>query len=149
MTLNDLIEKIKEFEGFVPCAYYDLGGNKGTKTIGYGFTDKKSLSYKTMTRETADKILTEKVINTYEQVCIYLDRMGYYNVSNTTLYALTDFAYNLGMGNLKKLIKPTITRPKRTHEEIKKAIPLYCKAGGKTLKGLQKRRDWEVSIYGD
>lgn len=144
MVLLDLIEKIKEFEGFVPVVYKDSGG---TKTIGYGFTDKKSLSYKTMTKETASKILTNKVIDTYENVCIYLDSMGYYNVPRETLYAITDFTYNLGMGNLKKLVKPSPLKPKRTLEEMKKAVPLYCKCKGKELEGLKKRRAWEVSIW--
>lgn len=144
MTLLDLIEKIKTFEGFSAYPYRDSGG---TLTIGYGFTDSKSLKYDYMPKETASKILTEKVINTYESVCIYMDKMGYQNIPCEKLYALTDFTYNLGMGNLKKLIRPNPLKPKRTMDEIKKAIPLYCKCKGKTLRGLQKRREWEVSIW--
>ena len=45
MKLNELIDKIKDFEGFRVNAYYDSGG---TVTIGYGRTGGVSITDKTI-----------------------------------------------------------------------------------------------------
>lgn len=142
MNLLKTIEKIKEFEGFRSSVYYDLGGNKGTPTIGYGFTDKALINKKYITRKEADEILAKKVIDTYESVCKYLDSKHYHPNLNQ-LCALTDFTYNLGMGNLKKLCAYGF----RDLYTIGAKIKLYNKAGGKVLKGLQKRRQWETDCF--
>lgn len=146
MTLLDLIVQIKRWEGFRSKPYRDSGG---TWTIGYGCIDSKIIKKGYISEKEASDILTKKVINVYEDVCIIVSKYKIKVTNPATLYALTDFAYNLGMGNLKKLLKPSILKPVRSHKEIKKAIPLYCKCKGKTLAGLVKRRNWEVNIYGD
>ena len=66
MTLNDLILKIKLFEGFSSKVYIDAGG---TPTIGYGRVDIKSIN-ETTTKEKEDLWLYKKVNNIYEQVKI-------------------------------------------------------------------------------
>lgn len=146
MNLIRTIEKIKTFEGFVPYVYYDLATKsnpkKGTATIGYGFTDKNLIKKGRITKEEADKILTVKVIDTYEAVCIYMSKKKY-SCNLNQLCALTDFAYNLGMGNLYKLTGYGL----RSMDTIGKKIKLYNKAGGKVLNGLVKRRKWEEDVF--
>lgn len=138
MTYNDFLEQVKKFEGFKDHTYTDCAG---VKTIGYGFTDIQYTSKLTMTRQEADKILDNLVKKTMEKVENYLISKGYIFDKNY-LYALTDFTYNCGFANLKLLTK----NGKRTNNEIISKIVEYNKAGGKVLKGLTIRRQWEQSL---
>ena len=61
MTLNDLILKIKLFEGFSCRVYFDSGN---IPTIGYGRTEIKSMD-ETTTKEKEDLWLYKKVNNIY------------------------------------------------------------------------------------
>ena len=139
MTLNDLILKIKLFEGFSIKVYIDAGG---TPTIGYGRTDIKSMN-ETTTKEKEDLWLYKKVNNIYEQVKFKMVEIWNYNVNENQLLALTDFTYNLGIGNLNKLTD----NGKRNIQTIADKILLYNKCNGKELKGLTKRRQWEHDLF--
>jgi GH24 family phage-related lysozyme (muramidase) len=55
--------------------------------------------------------------------------------------ALCSFAYNCGAGNLKALVKD------RSVAQIANALPMYCKASGRTLDGLVKRRNAEKALF--
>ena len=139
MTLNDLILKIKLFEGFSIKVYIDAGG---TPTIGYGRTDIKSMD-ETTTKYKEDLWLYKKVNNIYEQVKFKMVEKWHYNVNENQLLALTDFTYNLGIGNLNKLTD----NGKRDISTIAEKILLYNKCNGKELKGLTKRRQWEHDLF--
>ena len=139
MTLNDLILKIKLFEGFSTKVYLDAGG---TPTIGYGRTDIKSM-YETTTKEKEDLWLYKKVNNIYEQVKLKMVEKWHYNVNENQLLALTDFTYNLGIINLNCLT----ANGKRDIPTISKKILLYDKCNGKELAGLTKRRKWEHDLF--
>ena len=139
MTLNDLILKIKLFEGFSTKVYIDAGG---TATIGYGRIDIKSMD-ETTTKEKEDLWLYKKVNNIYEQVKYKMVEKWYYNVNENQLLALTDFTYNLGIGNLNKLTD----NGKRDISTIAEKILLYNKCNGKELSGLTKRRQWEHDLF--
>ena len=139
MTLNDLILKIKLFEGFSTKVYIDAGG---TPTIGYGRTDINSMD-ETTTKEKEDLLLYKKVNNIYEQVKIKMVKKWHYNVNENQLLALTDFTYNLGIGNLNKLTD----NGKRDISTIAEKILLYNKCNGKELTGLTKRRQWEHDLF--
>ena len=139
MTLNDLILKIKLFEGFSIKVYIDAGG---TPTIGYGRTDIKSMD-ETTTKEKEDLWLYKKVNNIYEHVKIKMVEKWHYNVNENQLLALTDFTYNLGIGNLNKLTD----NGQRDIPTIADKILLYNKCNGKELKGLTKRRQWEHDLF--
>lgn len=138
MTLADLVNKIKEFEGFRSKAYYDSGG---TITIGYGRVGGVSIT-DTTTKEIEDVWLKLKVEDLYKKVKVALTQHGYILTENQYL-ALTDFAYNLGL----KRIDTLTANYKRTIEEISSAILLYDKCKGKTLLGLTKRRKWEHELF--
>lgn len=139
MTLNDLILKIKIFEGFRSKVYIDAGG---TPTIGYGRTNIKSMN-ETTTKEKEDKWLIEKVSAVYEHVRHKMLVWGYYSLSTEQLLALTDFTYNLGIKNLNQLTD----NGKRDISTIAEKILLYNKCNGKELKGLTKRRQWEHDLF--
>lgn len=55
--------------------------------------------------------------------------------------ALISFAYNCGVGNLWQLCKD------RRLPEIRDAMALYNKSGGKVLPGLQRRRAAEQALF--
>ena len=139
MTLNDLILKIKVFEGFRKSVYIDAGG---TPTIGYGRTDIKSID-ETTTKEKEDKWLTEKVSSVYENVRQKMLAWGYYSLSTDQMLALTDFTYNLGIKKLNQLTE----NGKRDISTIAEKILLYNKCKGKELDGLTKRRQWEHDLF--
>ena len=139
MTLNDLILKIKLFEGFSTKVYIDAGG---TPTIGYGRTDIKSMN-ETTTKEKEDLWLYKKVNNIYEQVKFKMVEKWHYNVNENQLLALTDFTYNLGVKNLNQLTD----NGKRDISTIAEKILLYNKCNGKELSGLTKRRKWEHDLF--
>ena len=139
MTLNDLILKIKLFEGFSSKVYFDASGKA---TIGYGRTDIKSMN-ETTTKEKEDLWLYKKVNNIYEQVKFKMVEKWHYNVNENQLLALTDFTYNLGIGNLNKLT----ANGQRDISTIAEKILLYNKCNGKELAGLTKRRKWEHDLF--
>ena len=138
MKFKELVEKVKEFEGFRKTAYRCPAG---VLTIGYGRTENvKENETTNVSRET---IWLEKRL---ELDMIYVNKkMKKYNLSDNEVYALTDFVFNLGRENLKNLT----ANYTRTKDEIKKAILLYDKANGKVLPGLVKRRKWEYSLFSD
>ena len=139
MTLNDLILKIKLFEGFSSRVYFDAGG---MATIGYGRTNIKSMN-ETTTKEKEDLWLYKKVNNIYQQVKFKMVEKWHYNVNENQLLALTDFTYNLGIGNLNKLTD----NGQRDISTIAEKILLYNKCNGKELSGLTKRRQWEHDLF--
>lgn len=140
MTFSELITHIKVWEGFRSSYYYD---SAGVKTVGYGFTSSVFPGGvpNSITKEEADKILEDEVVKVYNKVMNKLLTWGYTPDDRLALeFPLTDFAYNCGMGNLSQLT----ANGTRNITTIIEKLPLYCKAGGKTLKGLQTRRNWEV-----
>lgn len=140
MTIQDLINKIAEFEGFRSQPYLCAAG---VKTIGYGFTDKELTSREHISKQEAYRILTDKVIELSARVHARMRYLGYIDLSDAQYYALTSFAYNLGIGALDQLT----ANGTRSKEEIADKMLLYCKAGGQTLQGLVKRRAWEKMLY--
>lgn len=125
---------LKSFEGCTLIAYWDVKGY----SIGYGhFGVKKG---ETITQKEADTLLKtdlkiyEKAVNAYD---------SNYKFTQGEFDALVDFAYNLGTGNLDKLL----LNGKANRESIKKRMPLYIHAGGKVCDGLIQRRAAELSLF--
>lgn len=135
---RSLLEKIKEFEGFLPSYSSKLDGHP---TIGYGHVGKVNFQ-QPISIEDAEELLLLDISNIEKQIdslklCLTIDRYE----------AVVDFVYNLGITNFKhstlyKLIKnnPNDTRIK---DEFQKWV--YC--NGRILKGLKKRRLWEAEHY--
>ena len=150
MTIQELIEQIKTFEGFRALAYDDLQPNivlkystqlKGTLTIGYGRTENVYIGEVT-TIEKETKWLQNHVTNVYNTVCKSLSQFKL-NANENQKLALTDFCYNCGYSNFLKLLN----FGKRTLFEIGETIPEYNKSKGIVLQGLVKRRKFEYDLF--
>lgn len=139
MTIQELVTKIKIFEGFSKTVYIDAGG---TPTIGYGRTLILSINEVT-TKEKEDKWLEDKVNSIYEKVKNTMLKYHYNSITYNQLLALTDFTYNLGTGNLLQLID----YGKRDIPTIADKILLYNKCNRIKLEGLTKRRQWEHDLF--
>ena len=138
MKFEELVEKVKEFEGFRKTAYRCPAG---VLTIGYGRTENvKENEVTNVSRETI--WLKSRLLDDMSYV-IY--KMEKYNLSDNEVYALTDFIFNLG----RKRLDTLTVNYTRTKNEIKEAILLYNKANGKVLPGLVKRREWEYNLFSD
>lgn len=152
------IEFIKGFESFVPYVYDDLvppvkgkyrewngGAVRGTLTIGYGHTDaaKHPLKIKQglrITEEEACEILDVDLDDCEEDVRKALK----VPVSQGQFDALVSFAFNCGGGNMRNIAN-RINRGDA--DEARAAFDLYTKSKGKTLRGLQRRRDGEQALW--
>lgn len=128
---------IKQFEGCRLTAYQC---SAGVWTIGYGHT---AGVYKGMkiTQAQADTFLKQDIVK-FEK---YINNPSYVpfteQLNQNQFDALVSFAFNLGQGNVKKLCVG------RNINQITSAMQQYCKAAGKTLPGLQRRRKAEAALY--
>ena len=128
---------IKQFEG---CRLIAYQCSAGVWTIGYGHT---AGVYKGMkiTQAQADAFLKQDIAK-FEK---YINNPSYVpftdKLNQNQFDALVSFAFNLGQGNVKKLCTG------RVMNQIPSAMQQYCKAAGKTLPGLQRRRKAEAALY--
>lgn len=136
VTSEKGLNLIKSFEGLKLTAYRCPAGKW---TIGYGHTKgvKKGMY---ISEEVATHFLiedvqrVEPVINSYNDI---------YHWTQNEFDALASFAFNCGIGNLKKLLK----YGQRTKSQIADAILLYNKANGRVLRGLIRRRKAERELF--
>lgn len=134
---NKAINLITFWEGFSPRATKCVDSEK-YYTIGFGHYGADVKKGATITREAAIELLKkdlktmEKRVNTYNKI---------YDFNENEYNALISFCYNVG--NIKGVTRDGT----RSKKEIAEAMPLYCKAGGKTLLGLVRRRASEVALY--
>ena len=131
------LDLIKQFEGCRLTAYQC---SAGVWTIGYGHTAGVHRGMKITQAQTEaylkqDVAKFEKYVNNASYVP-FTDKLN-----QNQFDALVSFAFNLGQGNLMKLCKG------RTINQVPAAMPQYCKANGKTLPGLQRRRKAEAALY--
>ena len=128
---------IKQFEGCRLAAYQC---SAGVWTIGYGHTAGVHKGMKIMQAQ-ADEYLKQDVAK-FEK---YVNNPSYVpftdKLNQNQFDALVSFAFNLGQGNVKKMCTG------RTINQIPSAMQQYCKAAGKTLPGLQRRRKAEAALY--
>ena len=128
------LQLLKQFEGCRLSAYWDVNGY----SIGYGHHSADITKDMKITQKEADALL-KKDLAKYEKA---VNALGY-ELNQNQFDALTDFAYNCGVGNLLKL-SANKTRDLR---QIGFKIPLYCKAGGVALPGLVIRRNAEQALF--
>jgi lysozyme len=139
------IEMIKLFEGFRGAPYKCPAG---IPTIGYGATfytngKKVTMTDATITEEQATELLASMLVS-FEK---YVDSYCVDTINQNQFDALVSFAYNLGPANLKSstLLKKVNANP--GDESIRLEFLKWVKAGGKTLKGLVRRREAEANLY--
>ena len=142
MTFNELVEKVKEFEGFRGTAYQCPAG---VWTIGYG-TTRGVKQGDTITEEKATELLVATLTTIRSYVVTNMDKHGY-NCTENQILALTSFCHNGGNGWLSQVTNNYI----RDLDTVAEKMLLYCNAtvnGVKTkLAGLVKRRQWEHDLF--
>ena len=131
------LDLIKQFEG---CRLVAYQCSAGAWTIGYGHTAGVHRGMK-ITQAQAEAYLKQDVAK-FEK---YVNNASYIpftdKLNQNQFDALVSFAFNLGQGNLMKLCKG------RAINQVPAAMQQYCKANGKTLLGLQRRRKAEATLY--
>ena len=130
------INLIKQFEGVRLTAYKCPAG---VYTIGYGHTRGVKRGMKITEEEasaylTADLRNSEKAVERYDSV---------YHWNQNEFDALVSFTFNCGAANLRSLLR----NGRRNRSQIAETLPLYRKAGGKVLKGLERRRVAEKALF--
>jgi lysozyme len=141
---NKLKELVKEFEG---CKLKAYKCPAGIWTIGYGNTQyengKAVKEGELITLERAEELLDVILIKFVQQT----NELIKSNVNQNQKDALTDFAYNCGIGNLRSstLLKKVNANP--TDKTIRDEFMKWNKGGGKVLNGLTRRREAEANLY--
>ena len=139
MKINDLgIELIKSFEGCRLTAYKDV---VGIWTIGFGHVGDIAQEGREIDQETADAILCED-LGKFEDGVSALVRIP---ISENAFSALVCFAFNLGLHALagSTLLKKVNSSDPSAKDEFGK----WCKAGGKVIPGLVRRRTAEAQLF--
>lgn len=130
---------IKTFEGYRDTAYLDP---VGIWTIGYGHTGGVKEG-DTVTEAGADALLQQDLKaaeNTVNATGLKLSQLQF--------DALVSLVYNIGSGkfNSSTLLKQ-LRESTKPRQELETWWKVWDKAQGKTLKGLQRRREAEYLLY--
>ena len=136
---DELVENVMFFEGFYSRPYTCPGGKR---TIGFGHTGEYSkLNF--VSRDKARNILLEELREHRKKVLTIVE----VPLTENQIAALTSFTFNCGEGSLRKLVSGPNRLNSGNYESVSKILPLYRKANGKVLKGLENRRTWEKELW--
>ena len=144
MANQATIDLIKRWEGFRAEAYLDA---VGVWTIGYGTTAAAGVGIKPragmrVTEADAEHYLAEAVKKFEAQIRPYITAP----VNANEFGAFTSLAYNIGPGAFRRS-----TALKRFNAGDKagaaEAMLWFNKAGGRVLRGLERRRADEVALF--
>ena len=140
---NLLIQKLKEFEGLRLVAYKPTKAERWW-TIGYGHSAGDVRAGMRITEEKAEELLkrdlyyVEKFVNGIPKV----QTQGQFD-------ALVSFAYNVGVGNLKRSTLLKKIMHDAPTAEIQREFMKWVYSGGKKLGGLVTRRQWEAERWAE
>ena len=129
------ISLIKQFEGCRLTAYKPVPTEQYW-TIGYGHYGADVTPGMRITQSQAEAFLKTDLAK-FEQAV----ERTFLPLNQNQFDALVSFAYNCGVGNLKKLVDG------RTLPQIANKMLSYNKAGGKVLSGLVRRREAERTLF--
>lgn len=143
------LELIKRFEGL----HKVRGDGKivpykdpvGVLTIGYGHTNHQGRRFDEQTvwsKEEAEQVLLED-LEIHEKA---VKRLVKVPLTQGQFDALVSFSFNLGEGNLSR---STLLRKLNSgdYEGAAREFPRWCRAGGRILPGLVKRRKAEMELF--
>ncbi len=133
------LDLIKMFEGFRSAAYQDVAG---IWTIGYGHTAGVTAG-QTMSRDKAERHLTEHVDKVAHQVCAVVD----VPLQQSQFDALCSLVYNIGAGNFQKSKLLQKLNAKEPPEKVAAEFLTWRRAGGRVISGLVKRREIERDLF--
>ena len=119
----------------------------GVPTIGYGATyyedgTRVTLSDPPIPRQRAEELLLWHIENVYLPAVLKLCPGA---DTPERLAALIDFAFNLGVGNLRTSTLRKRVSAKRW-DDVRTELMKWIKAGGRELRGLVKRREAECAL---
>lgn len=138
------IQLIKTFEGCLLNAYLD---SVKVATIGYGATYYQNGSKVKIGDKITQEQANELLVFHLEVFADGVDDLIDSELNENQFSALVSFAFNLGLGNLKKstLLKKVNQNPE--DKTIADEFLRWNKAGGKVLSGLTRRRKAESELY--
>jgi lysozyme len=145
MKVNKLgIDMMHHFEG---CRLQAYQCSAKVWTIGWGNTyyqDKRPVKQGDVITQAQANELFEMVMNEF---AIEVRKALTKQLNENQFSALVCFAYNVGIGNLKKstLLRKANINP--NDETIAGEFAKWNKAGGKVLNGLTRRRLAEADLY--
>lgn len=136
---NELIDKIKQFEGYRSKAYRC---SAGVLTCGYGHTER--VTARTTCNKTkalawlkSDLEPIENFLSAIPEVCKTQGRFD----------ACADFCFNLGVNAFKGSTLLKQIQKKSSVSIIQAEFLKWIYASGKPLEGLKNRRRWEAQKW--
>ena len=150
MLFEEFLMRVEEFEGLRLKAYCCPSG---VWTIGYGHTH-GVFSGMSITKNDADAFLKYDL---HLVRCQLADLHPNIITCSGLFYALTDFVFNVGITKYKRStlrkvvdnIKDYFFLTDNDISSLSVQFLLWTKSNGKTLRGLEKRRQWEVSLLNE
>ena len=138
MTTEILLIQLMAMEGLRLEAYRDAAG---VPTIGYGHTRGVRMGDR-ITHYWARELLKQDIREVERQVKLL-------GVARTEgqLDALVSFAFNLGIGRLRSSTLLKVIRGGGSRQQIRREFRRWVYAGGRRLKGLERRRAWEAKRF--
>lgn len=139
-TSAEGIKLIKYYEGVRLKAYRDA---VGVLTIGYGHTGQDVYEGMTITQDQAEKLLALRLAGEFEPAVLSALRI---RPSQHEFDAMVSFVYNVGTGAFEG---STLLRKFNQGDMMGAAneFSRWDKAGGKSLKGLRRRRAAERAMF--
>lgn len=139
------VDLIKSFEGLFLKPYLCPAG---VPTIGYGtikYPNGKDVTLKDsqVTEAQAEEYLKFEI----EEKACGVEKLVSVPLSENEFGALVSFAYNLGLGNLKKSTLLKLLNSNSDKAKVADEFLKWNKAGGKELAGLTRRRQAERSLF--
>lgn len=133
------LDFIAQWEGFRSKAYWDSTGGKWT--VGYGHTrqvTRDTACTKARAREwmRADCAAAARYLNSLDA-----------GMTQGQWDALVSFAYNAGLGNLKRSTLLRLVRHSAPVEAVAAEFRKWVRSGGVVLEGLVLRREAEAMLY--
>ena len=150
------IKLIKHFEG---CHYKPYLCPALLWTVGYGhvlypeqnklkLSERKNYKLKPehnreWSQEEVDDLLRKDLLRFENGVCRLLPSVP---LKQNQFDALVSFSFNLGLGTLQRsTVRSALLR--NDEETAINTLLKYCRAGGKVLKGLERRRAAEADLF--
>ena len=148
MRVNErTLELIKLFEGLRLKAYKDAAG---VWTICYGHTSRAGSPRvkpgMKLTKAECDEILRRDVERFADHVAKAIKPEILARLNENQFGALVSFAYNVGIGNLRRSSVLRAVNEGRFND-VPRLLMRWTKAGGKRLRGLVRRRRAEGRLW--
>lgn len=138
-TNQEGVELIKYYEGFSAKPYLCAAG---FPTIGYGHLIKKGEKFGIISMAEAEELLRQDMASAERSVLRLIERP----LTDNQFAALVSFTFNLGGGALQA---STLRRKVNAglDSEVPEQFMRWIYAGGRKLKGLERRRGAEAEVY--